>query len=68
MGGGVRVEEGYNIGPKKLANKNVIKPKIWNPHGNFVLKALTLSPPPRDFGKNLSFPLPWIFNPCASIT
>ena len=60
MGGGVRVEEGYNIGPleanlkKKLVNKNEIKPKIGNPHVNF--------------GKNLSYPLPWIFNPCASIT
>jgi hypothetical protein len=23
--------------------------------------------PPRDFGKNFRYPLPWIFNPCASM-
>ncbi len=23
--------------------------------------------PPRDFGKNIGYPPPWIFNPCASM-
>ncbi len=23
--------------------------------------------PPRNFGKNIRYPLPWIFNPCASM-
>ena len=23
--------------------------------------------PPRNFGKNIPYPLPWIFNPCASM-
>jgi hypothetical protein len=31
------------------------------PPGNFVHKALTVTPR-RNFSKNLSYPLPWIFN------
>jgi hypothetical protein len=46
----------------RLVNKNAIKPKIGRPTWQFFLKAL---PSPRDFGKNLTYPPPWIFNPCA---
>ncbi len=34
---------------KTLVNQNAIKPEIGGP--------------PRDFGKNFRYPLPWIFNP-----
>jgi hypothetical protein len=40
--------------------QNAIKPKIGNPPGNFVLKALTT---PRDFGENLSYAGPLDFQP-----
>jgi hypothetical protein len=51
---------------EKLVNKNAIKvkPKIAGPPRQFFLKPLT---PPRNFGKNIPYPLPWIFNPCASM-
>ncbi len=45
---------------KKLVNKNVIKPKIRDPR-QFCPESL--DPP----GKNLSYPLSRIFNPCASM-
>ncbi len=51
---------------KSLVNKNAIKPKVEDPSGNFVWKALTF-PLPRDFGQNLSYPVSWIFQPCASM-
>jgi hypothetical protein len=35
-----------------------------DPPWQFFLKPLT---PPRNFGKNILYPLPWIFNPYASI-
>ncbi len=41
---------------KKLVNKNAIKQIIGKPPDNFLWKALT---------RNRSYPLPWIFNPCA---
>ncbi len=44
---------------KKLVNKNAMTPKVWDPPGKLVQKAFDL---PRDFGKNLSYPLPWIIN------
>jgi hypothetical protein len=50
---------------KTLVNKIAIKPEIGEPPGSFSWKPFP--PPPRDFGKNLSYPLPWIFNPCASM-
>ena len=48
---------------KTLTNKNE-KPKIGWPPWKFFLKSLT----PSDFGKNFRYHLPWIFNPCASMT
>ncbi len=42
----------------------ITKPKIVGPPSQFFLKALT---PPRDFGKNVRYPFPWILNQCASI-
>jgi hypothetical protein len=53
---------------EKLVNKNaikVIKPKIGDHPGNFLLQALT--PILRVFGNNMSYPTPCIFNPCASM-
>jgi hypothetical protein len=47
---------------KTLANKNAIKLETGGPAWQCFLKALT-----RNFGKNLSYPLPWIFNPSASL-
>jgi hypothetical protein len=49
---------------KKLINKNAIKvtQKAESPD-NFVWKALN----PTDFGKNMSYSLPWIFSPCPSM-
>ncbi len=35
-----------------------------DPTWQFFMKALT--PPPRDFRKIFSYPIPWIFNLCAS--
>ena len=49
---------------EKLVNKNAIKCKIGGPPWQFFLKPLT---PPRNFDKNIPYPLPWIFNPCASM-
>ncbi len=51
---------------EKLVNKNAIKPKTGGPPPpwQFFLKALT---PPRDFGKNFKYTLPWTVNPCASM-
>ncbi len=46
---------------KKLANKNATKPKIGDTPGDFVGKALT------PLNKNMSYPLPWILNTCASM-
>jgi hypothetical protein len=59
--GGVRVGKGVKQQPtrkffKKLVNKNTIKAKIIIPE--------SLDPTCI----NLSYPLPWIFNPCASLT
>jgi hypothetical protein len=36
---------------KRLVNKNAIKPKIGDPPGILAI--------------NLSYPVPWIFNPCT---
>jgi hypothetical protein len=49
---------------EKLVNKNAIKPKIGGPPQAIFPESLD---PPRNFGKNIPYPLPWIFNPCASI-
>jgi hypothetical protein len=62
----VRGRGRVKIGPplanfKRLFNKNAIKPKIGGPLA-FFPESLD---PPRDVAKNLSYPLPWIFNPCA---
>ena len=51
---------------KKLVNKNEIKPKIGRPSPTLAILTESLDPP-RDFGKNIRDPLPWIFNPCASM-
>jgi hypothetical protein len=56
-GGGVKRER--TSPGKKRVNNNAIKPKIVDPP-SLVWKALTP-------GKNLSYPLPWIFNLCASM-
>jgi hypothetical protein len=50
---------------EKLVNKNAIKPKIGGPPQAIFPESL--DPPPRNFGKNIPYPLPWIFNPCASM-
>jgi hypothetical protein len=50
---------------EKLVNKNAIKPKIGGPPQAIFPESLD---PPRNFGKNIPYPLPWIFNPCASMT
>ncbi len=48
---------------EKLVNKNAIKPKIGGPPQAIFPASLD---PPRNFGKNIRYPLPWRFNPCAS--
>ncbi len=50
---------------EKLVNKNAIKRKIGGPP--LAIFPETLDPPPRNFGKNIPNPPPWIFNPCASM-
>jgi hypothetical protein len=50
---------------KILVNKNAIKPQIGGPPRQFFLKALT---PLGILAKNIRYPLPWIFNPCASMS
>ncbi len=63
----MRWEEG-RVNFKRLVNKNAIQLKIRDPLGNFVRKALTISPrPPVILAKNLNYPIPWIFHPCASM-
>jgi hypothetical protein len=56
-----------NIGPPRRIPKdlliNAIKLNIGTPLAIFP-ESLD---PPRYFGKNLSYPLPWIFKPCASM-
>ena len=56
-------EEKYRNPPqanyKRLVNKNAIKPKIAGPRWQIFPESLDPS------GKNLSYPLPWIFNQCA---
>ncbi len=49
---------------EKLVNKNAIKRKIGGPPLAIFPETLD---PPRNFGKNIPYPLPWIFNPCASM-
>jgi hypothetical protein len=51
---------------EKLVNKNAIKPKIGGPPQATFPE--TLDHPLRNFGKNIPYPLPWIFNPCASMS
>jgi hypothetical protein len=50
---------------EELVNKNAIKRKIGGPSLGIFPETLD---PPRNFGKNIPYPLPWIFNPCASMT
>jgi hypothetical protein len=38
----------------------------WTPLAIFP-ETLDPPPPPWNFGKNIPYPLPWIFNPCASM-
>jgi hypothetical protein len=69
--GGVRGEGGMKQHPprqifEKLVNKNAIKRKIGGPPLAIFPETLD-PPPPRNFGKNIPYPLPWIFNPCASM-
>ena len=66
---GGRGEGGYETAPprqifEKLVNKNAIKRKIGGPPLAIFPETLD---PPRNFGKNIPYPLPWIFNPCASM-
>jgi hypothetical protein len=49
---------------EKLVNENAIKRKIGGPPLAIFPETLD---PPRNFGKNIPYPLPWIFNPCASM-
>jgi hypothetical protein len=49
---------------KHLNNKNATMPEIRGPPWQFFLKALT---PLGILSKNIRYPLPWIFNPCASM-
>jgi hypothetical protein len=49
---------------KFLKNLLIKMQNRWTPLAIFPE---TLDPPPRNFGKNIPYPLPWIFNPCASI-
>jgi hypothetical protein len=61
---------GYETAPPrqifvKLVNKNAIKRKICGPP--LAIFPETLDHPPMNFGKNIPNPLPWIFNPCASM-
>jgi hypothetical protein len=63
-------EGGYETAPprqifEKLVNKNAIKCKIGGPPQAIFPETLD---PPRNFGKNIPYHLPWIFNPCASIS
>jgi hypothetical protein len=37
---------------------------MWGPPRQFFLKALT---PLEILAKNMRYPFPWIFNPCASM-
>jgi hypothetical protein len=65
---GLRGEGGKQSTPhqsnfKRRVHKTAIKSKIVDPLAIFVRISLT----PRDFGKNLSYPVPWIFNLCASM-
>jgi hypothetical protein len=47
---------------KTLVNKNAGKTRNkGTPPGNLMT-------PPRDFDKIFKYPLPWIFNPCASMS
>jgi hypothetical protein len=48
---------------KRLVNKNTIKLEIGRPPWQFFLKALA----PQGFWQKLELPLPWIFNPSASM-
>ncbi len=50
---------------KTLVYKNTIKPNKGGPPRQFFLKALT---PLAILVKNIRYPLPWIFNLCASMT
>jgi hypothetical protein len=64
--GGAGSRRRYNIETPRqkqtnLPIQNAIKSKIEDPCGNFVQKPLTAPPPSRDFCKNMSHPLPWIF-------
>jgi hypothetical protein len=49
---------------EKLVNKNAIKRNIGGPPLAIFPETLD---PPRNFGKNIPYPLPWIFNQCASM-
>jgi hypothetical protein len=66
--GGGRGEGKYSTPLRKnfktLINKNAINPKIGGPPRQFFLKALT---PLGILATNNRYPLPWIFNPCASM-
>jgi hypothetical protein len=63
--GGVRCGRGrVNIVPlqanfKTLVNKNAIKPEIFPESLDH--------PPLVILAKNIRYPFPWIFNPCASM-
>ncbi len=49
---------------KTLVNKNAIKTKIGGPPQAIFPESLD---PPRNFGKNIRYSLPWIFNLCAAM-
>jgi hypothetical protein len=48
---------------KKLFNKNAIKPIIGDPPRQFLVKTLAS----QDLSEIVSYPLPWIFKPNASM-
>jgi hypothetical protein len=62
-GGGFTLNLPWQI--SKDLFKNAIKPRIGGSPGNFYWKPWPL--PPSDFGKNFSYPLPWVFNLCTSM-
>jgi hypothetical protein len=49
---------------KTLVNKNAIKPEIGGPPQAICPETLD---PLGILAKNIRYPLPWIFNPCASM-
>jgi hypothetical protein len=49
---------------KTLVDKNALKHEIGGPPLEIFPESLN---PPGILAKNIRYPLPWIFNPCASM-